>query len=70
VAGEWATRLAEGPPLALSLSKTLLDHGLETSLDQALEDEARAQSVNLASDDAAEALQAFRERRTPRFRGS
>lgn len=55
---EWAARLAAGPPLALSLSKTLLNHAMATSMDQALEDEARAQAVNLATQDTREALRA------------
>ena len=66
---DWASRLAAGPPLALSLTKTLLNKALETSMDQALEDEARCQSVNLATEDMAEGWQAFCERREPRFLG-
>ena len=66
---EWATRLASGPPLALSLTKTLLNKSLETSMDQALEDEARSQSVNLVTTDAVEAFQAFLDKREPRFQG-
>ncbi|MCL4423345.1 MAG: enoyl-CoA hydratase [Actinobacteria bacterium] len=66
---EWSKRLAKGPPLALSLTKTLLNNSFAVSMDQALEDEARAQSVNLSSSDTAEALRAFVERREPRFEG-
>ena len=66
---EWAGRLAAGPPLAYSLTKTLLNKSHETSMDQALEDEARCQAVNLATADVAEAVQAFLEKREPRFQG-
>jgi len=66
---DWASRLAAGPPLALSLSKQLLNKSLEMSMDQALEAEAQAQSVNLASADAREAMLAFVEKRTPVFEG-
>jgi 2-(1,2-epoxy-1,2-dihydrophenyl)acetyl-CoA isomerase len=64
---EWAHRLANGPTLTLSLTKTLLSHGLEVSLEQALEDEARAQAVCLSTKDTREAIQAFAEKRAPRF---
>ncbi len=65
----WAGRLAEGPPLALSMTKTLLNNSMAVSMDQALEDEARAQSVNFGTRDTREALTAFAERRTPEFEG-
>jgi enoyl-CoA hydratase/carnithine racemase len=66
---DWAARLAAGPPLALSMSKLLLNKSMEMSLDQALEAEAQAQSVNLASKDGEEALAAFVEKRSPVFEG-
>ena len=66
---DWARRLAEGPTLALSMTKTLLNHSMAVSMDQALEDEARAQGANLATRDTREALSAFAERRPPVFEG-
>lgn len=66
---DWARRLAAGPPLALSMTKTLLGHGFATSIEQALEDEARCQAVCMTSDDGREALTAFAEKRQPVFRG-
>lgn len=66
---DWAARLAAGPPLALSMTKKLLNNALATSMDQALEDEAHCASVNLASTDMAEAWRAFRTKREPQFRG-
>jgi 2-(1,2-epoxy-1,2-dihydrophenyl)acetyl-CoA isomerase len=66
---DWARRLADGPTLALSLTKTLLNNSLAVSMDQALEDEARAQSVNFGTRDTREALTAFVERRPPAFEG-
>jgi enoyl-CoA hydratase/carnithine racemase len=69
VVDDWARRLAAGPPLALSMTKTLLNSSFSFSMDQALEEEARAQSVNFASADTNEALRAFIEKRDPHFTG-
>jgi len=66
---DWSTRLAAGPPIALSMTKTMLNAGLATSIDQALEDEARCQSVNFTTADAAEAMSAFIQKRAPNFIG-
>jgi 2-(1,2-epoxy-1,2-dihydrophenyl)acetyl-CoA isomerase len=66
---EWAARLALGPPLALSMTKTMLNNSFAVSMEQALEDEARCQSVNFASADTAEAIAAFIQKREPHFDG-
>jgi enoyl-CoA hydratase/carnithine racemase len=66
---DWARKLAEGPPLALSLTKRLLNEGLNVTMAQALEDEARSQTVNFFSEDTAEAMAAFAQKREPRFVG-
>jgi enoyl-CoA hydratase/carnithine racemase len=65
---DWASRLAAGPPLALSMSKRLLDQSASLSLAQAIEAEAQAQNVNFASADTTEAMQAFLDKRSPQFR--
>jgi 2-(1,2-epoxy-1,2-dihydrophenyl)acetyl-CoA isomerase len=69
VVAEWAGRLASAPTLALSMTKTLLHQSATLSMDEALESEARVQAVNFFSEDLAEALAAFREKRAPRFGG-
>ena len=69
LAEEWATRLAAGPPLALSMTKTMLNNAFAVSMEQAVEDEARCQSVNATSADAVEAVTAFLQKRTPCFEG-
>jgi 2-(1,2-epoxy-1,2-dihydrophenyl)acetyl-CoA isomerase len=67
---DWATRLAAGPPLALSMTKKLLNDSLAMSLDQALEAEGMAQTVNFGTSDTAEAMAAFIEKRDPTFKGA
>jgi len=62
-ARDLAARLASGPQSALSLSKSLLNHSFETSLERALADEALAQVINLQGEDAKEAFAAFLEKR-------
>lgn len=65
----WADQLAEGPPVALTLTKRLLDQAATSSFEDALDREAHAQTINLLGPDSAEAFAAFREKRTPRFTG-
>ena len=66
---DWAERLAAGPPLALHMTKRLLDAGLASSFSDALQAEGMAQTVNFGSEDTREAILSFLEKRTPRFRG-
>jgi 2-(1,2-epoxy-1,2-dihydrophenyl)acetyl-CoA isomerase len=51
------------------MSKRLLDQSSAVSLAQALEAEAQAQNVNFATEDMAEAMTAFLEKRDPKFKG-
>jgi enoyl-CoA hydratase/carnithine racemase len=66
---EWATTLAGGPPLALSMTKTLLHASSMASMEQAVEDEARCQALNFSTKDTQEAMVAFAEKREPVFIG-
>jgi enoyl-CoA hydratase/carnithine racemase len=66
---EVAETIAGGPPIALSMTKRELDGASTTSLAQALEIEALAQSVNVQTDDLREALVAYVERRPATFTG-
>lgn len=66
---DWARTLAAGPPLALSMSKTLLHGSSMASMEQALEDEARCQALAFSTADTQEAMAAFKEKREPTFIG-
>ncbi len=66
---DWAARLAAGPPIALGLTKRMLNNASHVTMAQALEDEGRSQSVTLAGADTREAFAAFTEKREPHFRG-
>jgi 2-(1,2-epoxy-1,2-dihydrophenyl)acetyl-CoA isomerase len=68
VAG-WAARLAAGPPIALAQTKRLLDDGINRTLEQALDAEGAAQTVNFGTADTVEAIRAFVDKRTPVFQG-
>jgi 2-(1,2-epoxy-1,2-dihydrophenyl)acetyl-CoA isomerase len=66
---EWARRLAAGPPIALAQTKQMLNRSFDLTLEQALEDEGWAQTVNFGTQDTGEAIAAFLEKREPQFRG-
>jgi len=66
---DWANRLAAGPPIALSLTKRLITNSFNVTMDEALEAEGMAQSVNTGTEDTAEAIKAFLEKRDPKFKG-
>lgn len=68
-AREWADRLAAGPTTAIGLAKSLLNRSFESPWEVALRDEAAAVEINKGTQDAAEGIASFRERRAPRFVG-
>ena len=68
-AAEWGRRLASGPTTAISLMKTLIDGAETATFEQAVEGEARAQHIVYSTTDMQEGIQAFFERREPRFTG-
>ena len=66
---DWAARLAAGPPIALAQTKRLLNNAMAVTLEEALDDEGAAQTVNFGTKDTAEAMAAFLEKRDPNFQG-
>lgn len=69
VVGDWASRLAAGPPIALAQTKAMLNNSFVVTLAQALEAEGAAQALNFTTKDTTEALHAFVDKREPRFEG-
>ncbi len=66
---EWATRLAAGPPLAIAMTKRMLNNSMNVTLEEALDDEGAAQTVNFSTKDTMEAMAAFGQKREPTFQG-
>jgi 2-(1,2-epoxy-1,2-dihydrophenyl)acetyl-CoA isomerase len=68
-AAERAAELAALPTRGIALSKRLFDHAHHNTLDEQLELEAQLQAVATRTDDFAEGVAAFLEKREPRFEG-
>jgi 2-(1,2-epoxy-1,2-dihydrophenyl)acetyl-CoA isomerase len=64
-----ATRLAEGAPRAIALTKRALARSFDSTLDDALEYEAALQGIAGRTADHQEGIAAFVEKRPPRFTG-
>lgn len=66
---EFAAKITAGPPMALAVSKRLLNQSFTSTLAEALDAEGLGQSLAFTTDDIAEAGAAFVEKRTPEFSG-
>ena len=66
---EFSGRLARQAPIAIRLAKMLLNRGGDTPMDVALEMEAMAFGLVASTDDIYEGIQAFMEKREPKFKG-
>jgi 2-(1,2-epoxy-1,2-dihydrophenyl)acetyl-CoA isomerase len=65
----WAARIAAGPPIALRFMKANLNRALVSDLDTCLRYEADRMVRGALTDDYAEAVSAFAEKRAPEFKG-
>lgn len=70
MAQDWAARLAAGPAFAHAMTKQMLESEHTMALSDAIEAEAQAQALCMQHPDFAEAHDAFKAKRDPRFRGA
>jgi 2-(1,2-epoxy-1,2-dihydrophenyl)acetyl-CoA isomerase len=68
-ARELAVQLAEGPPIAIRITKRMMYKQRSMQLDNALEDAAMATLVANYTEDVKEGTAAFHEKRKPQFKG-
>jgi 2-(1,2-epoxy-1,2-dihydrophenyl)acetyl-CoA isomerase len=68
-AAEVAAQLAALPTRGIGMTKRLIDHALNATLEQQLEREAELQTAATQTEDFKEGVAAFLEKRPPEFRG-
>ncbi|MGH7905543.1 MAG: enoyl-CoA hydratase-related protein, partial [Candidatus Binataceae bacterium] len=68
-ANQWARRLADGPSMAYSVTKRLVNNEISMDLVSAIENEAQAQALLMRSEDFRIFYEAFTKREKPKFIG-
>jgi 2-(1,2-epoxy-1,2-dihydrophenyl)acetyl-CoA isomerase len=68
-AAEWAAQLAAMPTRGIGMSKRLFDSADRATLEEQLEREAELQAAATQTDDFREGVDAFLQKREPRFEG-
>jgi enoyl-CoA hydratase len=68
-AKEIAAKIAVKSSAALKLAKQAINYGMQTSLEAGLKYEYELYSLSLSLEDKAEGVNAFIEKRTPKFVG-
>ena len=65
----WAAELAERPPLSLRMLKNCVNMGMQMSLLDAIDYEAKCSAILVNTEDRVEGMRAFVEKRKPVFKG-
>jgi enoyl-CoA hydratase/carnithine racemase len=65
-----AAQLADGPSFAHGITKTMLHREWSMDVESAIEAEAQAQAICMATEDFRRAFEAFAARRRPEFKGN
>jgi 2-(1,2-epoxy-1,2-dihydrophenyl)acetyl-CoA isomerase len=66
----WVAALSAGPPVAMALTKAMLNQSMSSNLTEALVAEGWAQTINFTMEDAQEGRRAFAEKRAANFTGT
>ena len=66
---EMARKIADGPPVALRLSKLMLYKALNMDLETAMQMSAALETITLTSEDHNEGVAAFKDKRKPNYLG-
>lgn len=69
VAAEFAAAILKNAPIAIQQAKFAVKQGIKTDIQTGLQIERKAYELTIPTEDRLEALQAFAEKRLPKFKG-